>query len=885
MSTTWRPALRIARRELLRSRGRTLLVLLMVLLPVTAVVALDTLLRTADVSVRESLPTTLGGASARIDAESSSRVAQNADLTSNLFTSGDPVGAPPLGPATIQALLPAGSRVHEVRRARNQPPVTLQGRRVRADQVAVDLDRGAVGPYALVSGRAPRSATEVAVSPDLAARGAVIGARLGAGGDDVRTVTGIATVRSDGDRTVVLAPLSFLPAGTTAQVSYYVDGPPVDWATVQALNDRGALVLSRSVVVDPPASDRVAAEVRDGSDRTVEYQVISIVAVMAVLQVVLLAGPAFAISGRRQRRALALLAAGGGEPRHVRRVVLAQGVWVGGAAALLGGPLGVLAASAARPLLASRLDARFGPFEVSLRDVVLLCLLGAATAVLAALFPAVASSRESVLAGLRSRRTTPAGAARPATAGLLLLVVGVLLTASSVDDTVGVAAAAIPTVLGVVLLAPAALSLLGRLATRLPLPLRFAVRDTDRQRGRTAPAVAAVTAVVASAVALGIGSASDAEQGRREYTPSGPTGLAVVSADSFTAGPGPDWTALRSTARTALPQARVTAVTGLTVPLSEDGATSIAIVACRLADSGCGLAQDGYSGAFNTDVLVGPAPLDLTAGQFTGADVAAARAVLSRGGVALVGADVMAGQQIELRRQQYAQAPDGSERVTVLARQTVEAVPLPLTARTGSAAFRMLLAPTVAEALGTPTTVGLAVGPSLDRAQEQTLTEALGAVDELVYVRVERGYRGPADSTVLLVLIAVTALLVLGGTLAATSLALSEARPDLRTLGQVGARPRTRRTVAASYALVLSLVGVVLGIAAGAVPGVGAAVSLTRSGYGVGTGRFAGAAGGGSVLVVPWQLVLALLVVLPLLAAGLAAAVSGRGAGVRRELA
>ncbi len=39
MTPGWRPALRIARRDALRNRGRTALILLMVLLPVTAVAA------------------------------------------------------------------------------------------------------------------------------------------------------------------------------------------------------------------------------------------------------------------------------------------------------------------------------------------------------------------------------------------------------------------------------------------------------------------------------------------------------------------------------------------------------------------------------------------------------------------------------------------------------------------------------------------------------------------------------------------------------------------------------------------------------------------------------------------------------------------------------
>ena len=60
----WRPALRIARREALRARGRSVLVLVMIGLPVLAVVALDTLGRTSTVSAVEGLTRQLGAADA-----------------------------------------------------------------------------------------------------------------------------------------------------------------------------------------------------------------------------------------------------------------------------------------------------------------------------------------------------------------------------------------------------------------------------------------------------------------------------------------------------------------------------------------------------------------------------------------------------------------------------------------------------------------------------------------------------------------------------------------------------------------------------------------------------------------------------------------------------
>ena len=68
-------------------------------------------------------------------------------------------------------------------------------------------------------------------------------------------------------------------------------------------------------------------------------------------------------------------------------------------------------------------------------------------------------------------------------------------------------------------------------------------------------------------------------------------------------------------------------------------------------------------------------------------------------------------------------------------------------------------------------------------------------------------------------LAALGGVLMLGGTLTATFLALSDARPDLATLAAVGAAPRTRRGVAASYALVVGFVGALLGAVGGVHPG------------------------------------------------------------------
>ena len=138
------------------------------------------------------------------------------------------------------------------------------------------------------------------------------------------------------------------------------------------------------------------------------------------------------------------------------------------------------------------------------------------------------------------------------------------------------------------------------------------------------------------------------------------------------------------------------------------------------------------------------------------------------------------------------------------------------------------------------------------------MSEAVSAVAANAGFYVERGYQADQGTVIVqLVLAGLGAVLMLGGTLTATFLALSDARPDLATLSAVGASPRRRRGIAASYALVVGFVGALLGAAVGFVPGLAITVPLTAPPYSD-TGPF---------IDVPWLLVVGLVVGLPLVTA------------------
>jgi putative ABC transport system permease protein len=147
----------------------------------------------------------------------------------------------------------------------------------------------------------------------------------------------------------------------------------------------------------------------------------------------------------------------------------------------------------------------------------------------------------------------------------------------------------------------------------------------------------------------------------------------------------------------------------------------------------------------------------------------------------------------------------------------------------------------------------------LTRTESDRLNGRLTLLDTSVYV--ERGYQ-QRYALVLALLALVGGLVVLVGTVTATGLAMSEARPDLATLAAVGAPPRTRRYVASAQAMVIGLLGTLLGVALGFVPGLAVTWPLTSTAYS-GPG---GGGGHGPVIAIPWLTLLTLVVAVPLLA-------------------
>ncbi|MFD0906180.1 FtsX-like permease family protein, partial [Actinomadura sediminis] len=208
-----------------------------------------------------------------------------------------------------------------------------------------------------------------------------------------------------------------------------------------------------------------------------------------------------AVDVRRRRRLLALVAVAGGGPRHLRAVVLAGGLLLGGAGALAGLPIGIAAGAATTAVMRAGTDAQPGPFEVPWAVAAATVLLGAVSGLAAAYVPARRAARTDVVSVLAGRREP--GAARSgrgwALAGTVPVAAGVLCCLFGLRSLheFGAAFGAAGIVIGTVMITPWLVGATGRVAGRLPVPLRLAVRDGARNRARTAPAVAAIMAAVA----------------------------------------------------------------------------------------------------------------------------------------------------------------------------------------------------------------------------------------------------------------------------------------------------------------------------------------------------------------------------------------------------
>ena len=564
----WRVPLRVARRDALRSRGRSALIVAMIAVPVLGLGAVDVLVRSGQIDQHERVALELGSAA---DAWVTSSDPQGLPLEQSLYADswGSAPDAAPGAVTPLAKLLPSGSKVATVGRS-SAVATGDTGSDNQTQAVLADIrDPLVAGRYSF-TGAAPVTDSEILASRSFLSRMHVdVGStvELTPSGSSTPRTYRVVGVVSDPDAPAAVRSVLALRGALEAVAgsddptkdTYLVSVPGgVPWSLVAALNEHGYLAFSRQVVADPPPTSDApwyAEQSQTGplSTQTLFAIVIVVLVVgLAMLEVCLLAGAAFAVGVRRQTRTVGLLASSGADARGVRRVVLSQGLLLGATAAVLGVPLAVLLARLAVPLLQHAAEyTLWGPFDVRPIELLGMGFIAVGAGLAAAVIPARTAARMDPVRALAGRRGQAGSPRRWPIIGLGVAGVGALLSIvaatwvialydRATGSSSGVYGAAALLLVGAVLMqvglivaTPAIIGAAGRISGRLPLVPRLALRDASRNRGRTAPAVGAVLAAVAVSSALLMNVASQDQHDRDQYHATLLPGQGQVSLLSF----------------------------------------------------------------------------------------------------------------------------------------------------------------------------------------------------------------------------------------------------------------------------------------------------------------------------------------------------------------
>ncbi|MFC9822327.1 FtsX-like permease family protein [Streptomyces erythrochromogenes] len=918
----------------------------MIALPIVGVSAADLTLRSAELSTEQALARQIGTADARVRLlDMTQPIYQMPDGSTFVPVGGyENAGSSSTGREVPQELdtsqLPAGTQVLKDSVGYNK--VRTKHGLLDTDLHEVDTRSPLVaGMFTLDRGRLPETAGEVAATTAfLKNSGLYVGSTVTPRGANTSyKIVGAYELPSELGNNEILAPPGTLIApldqvlkaagghGIRPNDSYLVKvgGDGFTWNMVKAANTKSLLVVSRAVHLDPPADADVPLfqqepkeRFQQGGSSASDMAVLATVVGLAMLEICLLAGPAFAVGARRSRRQLGLVGANGGDRRHIRSIVLSGGLVIGAVSAVIGTVVGVGLTIALRPVLEGQLGVRFGSLDFRPLELAGIALLAVVTGLLSAIVPAVTASRQTVLASLTGRRGVRRANRVLPVLGLIAVAGGAAIalygTTSRMGATVVVGGSAIAE-LGFVALTPVLVGLFGRLGRWLPLSPRLALRDAVRNRGRTAPAVAAVLAAVAGTVAVATYEHSRDVQMRHEYVADLPHGTGALEARENSAHK--EVPALREALSKQLPVAVRADVDRVVVGMpscesysTEPGCGRIEIIKpkeqrCPLYDTPNG--PDAFTEAQARELrqdwrcvdTARPAPEPVVVAD---EKLLSVLAVTDPGSVSAL----KQGRAVAFDKRQI---KDGRITLrTVLAKEGVNPFPpvgedppgedkvLPVHLAPESVknwGLELVLPPATAKAAGLATVPAGAYFTLDGKATSEQRQRIAGEIDRMgveAAVRIEEGYQGN-DNLALLALTVFAGLVTIGAAGIATGLAQADAEADLKTLAAVGAAPRVRRTLSGFQCGVVALMGVLLGTAAGVLPAVGLRLVQRRElealyQHSVAKGYASAREAVPYVPIsVPWETLAGLLVVVPVGAALLAALVTRSSGALARRAA
>ncbi|MGW0393179.1 FtsX-like permease family protein [Streptomyces sp. NPDC003042] len=916
----------------------------MLALPIVGVSAADLTLRSAELSTEQRLARELGNADAELRSPGMGVPIYQEPLGGGLAPVGgyDSVNgskAPKEAtPQVLQSAIPAGAQ--SVKDSKGYARVRTTHGLLDTDIRELDTRSPLVkGLLTLDRGRLPQAAGEViATTKFLKDSGLFVGSSVTPrGATSSYKIVGAYELPSSLHAHELIAPPGTVHhaldqalraaggSGLGVRETYLVKvgGDGFTWNMVKEANTKGVFVTSRAVALNPPADSDVPLYKQQsknqwgGGSSAAEMAALATVVGLAMLEICLLAGPAFAVGARRSRRQLGLVGANGGDRRHIRSIVLSGGLVIGTAAAVVGTAVGVALTIALRPVLESQIGIRFGALDFRPLELLGIALLAVLTGLLAAVVPAVTASRQTVLASLTGRRGVRHANRVLPVIGLIAVGGGAAIalygTTSSMGSTVVAGGSAVAE-LGLVALTPTLVGLFGRLGRWLPLSPRLALRDAVRNRGRTAPAVAAVLAAVAGTVAVATYQNSMEVQRRHEYVASLPHGgglLELNETSSYKEVP-----ATREALSRQLPLAVRADVDRLVV--GNPGCEP------RDTEGDCGRTEIITPEDQRCPLTGGPnGPNSFTPAQAKelrqdwrckerrnstqyGIVVADERlltalAVTDPGSVSAL----KAGKAVSFDKRQV---KDGKVTIRLVSGEEVAEDPAAREEELPGEdkVLPVHQAPDTVESWGIQLvlpaqavkTAGLATAPfgsyftldgSATTEQRQKLDGEMDRMGVSASVRIEAGYQGNNDLS-MLALFVFAGLVTIGAAGIATGLAQADAEADLKTLAAVGAPPRVRRTLSGFQCGVIALMGVVLGSFAGLLPAMGLRHVEQREmerlyQFGVDNGYDAMGTVPYVPIAVPWGTLAALLVVVPLGAALLAALVTRSSGALARRAA
>jgi putative ABC transport system permease protein len=636
-------------------------------------------------------------------------------------------------------------------------------------------------------GRYPASARQVAVTDGVAGTLRLkLGSTLALDGR-VRTVVGIVEdPRKLSDEFALVTPAS---AGRPDHVSVLVANADAMDAFVNAL----------------PTHNAYAGTEERGSGKAASALVTFGAATVFLLLASLIAAAGFAVVAQRRLRQVGVLAAVGATPKHIRFVLMANGAIAGTLAALCGTLAGIALWVIAAPAFESAVDHRVPRLSLPWGAIALTAALAILGAIAAAWWPGRSVARLPIMLALSGRPPKPRPARHAAIAATLLIAAGIgCLALSDRDRAPLIVAGIVATIVGCLLLGPLAISLFGRVAGRLSIAPRLALRDLVRYQARSGAALAAVTLALGIAATVVVISA--AEQAKKTAEP---PNLSDRQLRVYLGPPNARAeTPVSAVSQIGELQARVRTLAGRL-----DGATVVALAKARQPGDPSSVI-DGTSVLSATEVTTKQGPQSY---RLSGQLLVATPAVLRYIGVdpATVDrrTDFLAGASTPTRRF-VIPSMEGRREYGLTAVQRVAMHGRLFGSPWGDphAVTPVFITLDGLRRRGwTQMPAGWIIQTARPLTSEQVADARTLAAGAGLALEARRGRTSFA--TTMAVTTAVGALLALGILALTVGLIRSEGARDLRTLTAAGATSRIRRALTATTAGALALLGAILGVA------------------------------------------------------------------------